>query len=53
MNSVFTRAALLIFLSFTKFRAAGKQFVPLSDENHDPPRLRVGHTGGYGSGFYF
>ena len=31
-NTVFTRAALLVLLSFTKLRAVGKEFVPLGDE---------------------
>ena len=51
MNGVFTRAALIVLLSFTGFRTAGKKFVPPRDEKHDPFRLGVGHSGSYGSGF--
>jgi len=53
VNDVFTRAALLVLLSFTSFRTVSKEFVPLGDEKHDPSRLGVGHRGGYGSGFCF
>jgi hypothetical protein len=53
VNSVFARAALLILLSFSKFRTVGKQFVPVGDEKHDPPGLGVGHGGGDGSGICF
>ena len=51
VNSVFTRAALLVLLSFTKLCTVGKEFVPLGDEKHDPPSLGIGQTGGDGSGF--
>src|SRR5262245_10469110 len=53
VNDVFTRATLLVLLSFTSFRTVCKEFVPLCDEKHDPSRLGIGHRGRYSSGFCF
>jgi hypothetical protein len=53
VNKVFTRAALVILQNFTRLRTVGKEFVPFGDKKHDPPRLRVGHTGGDGACFRF
>src|SRR5262245_55333670 len=51
VNGVFTRAALIVLLSFTSLCTVRKEFVPLGYEKHYPPRFGVGHSGGYGSGF--